>query len=217
MRQHTNNLHGNKWLLKIKIRKIVLEEVEKFRLRGEKESGFSLYAYDFCGDIKVIPHRCKGRFCSVCATGYMEEWSRKTVENMYEMPHRHIMFTLPKELWEIFIRQRDLLKDLMDISVKLLKDWFENKEKVEIGMMVGVHTFGATMKFQPHVHILMTEGGLTTGGKMKHVGFIPYEMMRERWRYGVIKMLREKLSVRDKARYKRLIDRVYVKNDIKDL
>jgi hypothetical protein len=196
-----------------KIRKIVFEEVEKFRHCGEKEAGFSLYACDFCGDIKVVPHRCKGRFCSVCSTGYIEEWSRKTAKNMYEMPHRHIMFTLPEELWDIFIGRRDLLKDLMDISVKLLKDWFRNKEKIEVGMMVGIHTFGATMKFQPHVHVLMTEGGLTSEGKMRYVGFIPYEMMRKRWRYKVIKMLRRKLSIRDNAKYKRIIDSAYVKND----
>lgn len=114
------------------IREIVLKEVEKFRLCGEKEAGFSLFACDFCGEIKIVPHRCKGRFCSVCATGYMQEWSRKTAENMYNMPHRHIMFTMPEELWEIFLRRRELLKDLMDMSVELLQDWFKKREKVEV-------------------------------------------------------------------------------------
>jgi len=33
------------------IRKIVLEEVEKFRLCGEKEAGFSLFACEMCGEI----------------------------------------------------------------------------------------------------------------------------------------------------------------------
>ena len=44
------------------IRGVVNKEIEKFRLCGEKESGFSLYACEMCGDIKVVPHRCKGRF-----------------------------------------------------------------------------------------------------------------------------------------------------------
>ena len=162
------------------IRKIVIEEVEKFWLCGEKEAGFSLFSCEVCGDIKIVPHRCKGRFCSVCATGYMQEWSMKTAENMYDMPHRYIIFTLPADLWEIFLRRHELLKDLIDISVELLKDWFKKREKVEIGIMVRLHKFGATMNFNPHVHVLMTEGGLTNEGKMKYVGFIPYEMMRKR-------------------------------------
>jgi hypothetical protein len=115
------------------IREIVLEEVEKFRLRGEKEAGFSLFACNYCGEIKIVPHRCKGRFCSVCATGYMHEWSKKTVENMYNMPHRHIMFTMPEEIWEIFIKRRELLKDLMDMSVELLQDWFKKEKKWKLG------------------------------------------------------------------------------------
>jgi hypothetical protein len=196
-----------------RIRKIVVEEVEKFRLCGEKEAGFSLYACEFCGEIKIVPHRCKGRFCSVCATGYMQEWSKKTAENMYNIPHRHIMFTLPCELWEIFLANRELLKDLMDISVELLQEWFKEREKVEVGMMVGIHTFGATMNFDPHVHVLATEGGLTSDGKMRHVGFIPYEMMRKRWRKKITRMLRKKLSGRDRRKYKKIIDKAYEDHD----
>ena len=194
------------------IREIVLEEVEKFRLCGEEESGFSLFACDVCGEIKVVPHRCKGRFCSVCATGYMQEWSKKTAENMYNMPHRHIMFTMPEELWEIFLKRRDLLKNLMDLAAEFLQAWFRDREKVEIGIMLGLHTFGATMNFNPHVHLLITEGGLTKGGKMKHVGFIPYEMMRKEWQKKVIKMLRKELSGRDKEKYKKIIEKAYTDN-----
>lgn len=43
------------------IREIVLEEVEKFCFCGEKEAGFSLYACEYCGEIKIVPHRCKGK------------------------------------------------------------------------------------------------------------------------------------------------------------
>ena len=54
------------------------------------------------------------------------------------------------------------------------------------------------MNFNPHAHLLITEGGLTEDGKIKLVGFIPYEMMRKKWQKEVIKMLRKELSGRDK-------------------
>lgn len=91
------------------IRKIVIKEVEKFRKCGEMEAGFKLYACDFCGEVKMVPHRCKGRFCSVCATGFMQEWSKETAERMYDIDHRHIMFTMPEKMWEIFLYNRNLL------------------------------------------------------------------------------------------------------------
>ena len=131
----------------------------------------------------------------------MQEWSKKTTENLYNMPHRHIMFTMPEELWEIFLKRRDLLKNLMDLAAEFLQEWFKEREKVEIGIMLGVHTFGATMNFNPHVHLMITEGGLTKDGKMKHVGFIPCEMMRKKWKKEVIKMLLKELSGRDKDKY----------------
>lgn len=43
---------------------------------------------------------------------------------------------------------------------------------------MGLHIFGTTMNFNPHVHVLLTKGGLTNNGEMKRVGFIPYEMIR---------------------------------------
>ena len=101
----------------------------------------------------------------------------------------------------------------MDMSSELLQEWFKDREKVEIGMMVGLHTFGATMNFNPHVHVLITEGGLTKDGKMKHVGFIPYEMMRKRWQKKVIKMIRKELSGREKEKYKKVITKAYMDND----
>jgi hypothetical protein len=50
------------------IRNIVIKEVEKFKKCGEIEAGFKLYACDYCGEVKIVPHRCKGRFCSVWGT-----------------------------------------------------------------------------------------------------------------------------------------------------
>jgi hypothetical protein len=195
------------------IREIVIKEVERLRTCGEKESGFSLYACELCGDTKVVPHRCKGRFCSVCATGYTQEWSKKTAENMYNMPHRHIMFTLPEELWNIFLIHRELLKDIMDLSVKITQDWYRKSAKVEVGMMVGIHTFGATMNFNPHVHMLVTEGGLTNDNKMKMIGFIPYVMLRKRWQAGILRILRKKLSDRQKKKYRNIMNKTYRENE----
>jgi diadenosine tetraphosphate (Ap4A) HIT family hydrolase len=187
------------------IRSIVIKEVEKFKKCGEIESGFKLYACDYCGEVKIVPHRCKGRFCSVCATGFIQEWSKETAERMYDIEHRHIMFTMPEKMWEIFLKRRDLLKDMMDIAVEVLKEWFIKREKLEVGIMAGLHTFGARMEYNAHCHLLVTEGGLTKDGKLKQIGFIPYEMMRKRWKKKLMKMLSRKLSDRDKARYREVL------------
>lgn len=60
------NMHWDKFIGKYekRIRSIVLKEVDKFRHCGQKEAGFTLFACPVCGEMKIVPHTCKGRFCT---------------------------------------------------------------------------------------------------------------------------------------------------------
>ncbi|CAN7630158.1 transposase zinc-binding domain-containing protein [Paenibacillus sp. LjRoot56] len=58
------------------IRSVVLKEIEKFRDCGNPKKGFKLMACEGCHDLKMVPYRCKGRFCTTCSCGETEEWSR---------------------------------------------------------------------------------------------------------------------------------------------
>lgn len=208
------NSHWDNFISKYgkRIRSIVLKEIDKFRWCGQKEAGFTLFACPVCGEMKIVPHTSKGRFCTSCATGYTQEWSSETSSRMYRVAHRHIMFTVDERLWEIFIRHRELLKDLMDLAVKIILNWLKENGKVKPGAMVGIHTFGARMNFNPHVHILVTKGGFDGAGKWVVKDFIPYKMLRKRWQATVMEMLKKKLPEQEVKRYKRLFQKVWDDN-----
>lgn len=208
------NKHWEKFINKYqnRIRPIVKKEIDKYRRCGQKEAGFTLFACPVCGEMKIVPHTCKGRFCTSCATGYTQEWSQETSKRMYQVPHRHIMFTVDERLREIFIRHRELLKDLMDIAVKILLDWLKKRGKVRSGAMVGIHTFGSRMNFNPHVHILVTEGGIDGAGKWVKKDFIPYKMLRKRWQAAVMEMLKKKLPVGEIKRSKKMFQKIWDDN-----
>ena len=208
------NMHWDGFVGKYekRIRPIVLKEIDKFRHCGQKEAGFTLFACPVCGEMKIVPHTCKGRFCTSCSTGYTQEWSRETSKRMYRVPHRHIMFTVDERLWEIFSRHRELLKDLMDLAVKILLDWLKKSGKVKSGAMVGIHTFGARMNFNPHVHVLVTEGGFDGTGKWVVKDFIPYKMLRKRWQATIMEMLKKKLPEHEVKRNKNLFQKIWNEN-----
>ncbi|WLR44345.1 transposase [Bacillus carboniphilus] len=46
-------------------------------------------------------------------------------------------------------------------------DFFKKKAKVTPGIISGLHTFGSRVNFNPHVHMLVTMGGLTKKGEWK--------------------------------------------------
>lgn len=195
-----------------RIRSVVIEEVEKFRKCGDPRSGFSLLVCEGCHDIKLLPHRCKGRFCTSCATGETEEWSRLLQEDVFQVNHRHVIFTLDEGLREIFIQHRHLLKPLMDEAAGLIKNYFEKKHNVTPGIIAGLHTFGSRINFNPHVHMLVTMGGMKTDGEWKRYDYIPFEMLRKQWQTIVLKLIRKGLNEKEKKKVQPLLQKAYAAN-----
>ena len=112
-----------------RVRSNVIKEVEKFHRCGDPKHGFKLLVCEACHDVRIVPFRCKGRFCTTCSSGETEEWSRKIAEEVIQVNHRHVIFTIDEGLRVIFQKHRELLKDLMDESVKNVQDWFKKKNK----------------------------------------------------------------------------------------
>ncbi|WP_424955040.1 IS91 family transposase [Effusibacillus lacus] len=195
-----------------RIRPQVIKEVEKFRICGTMHGGFKLFACEGCGHMKFVPYRCKGRFCTTCSNGETEEWSKVMEQELLTVPHRHVVFTMDERLWPLFCLKREMLKALMDEAAKLLQDWFLDRYKVTIGIVMGLHTFGSRMNFNPHVHMLVTEGGMKADGEFKRIEFIPFEMLRKRWQAAVLSLIRGHLNQRERKKYRKLLDEAYREN-----
>ncbi|GAB6172984.1 hypothetical protein JCM15765_24620 [Paradesulfitobacterium aromaticivorans] len=195
-----------------RIRPIVIKEVEKFHRCGDPKNGFKLLVCEACHDIKIVPYRCKGRFCTTCSSGETEEWSRLIADEMFQVNHRHVIFTIDEGLRVIFQKHRELLKDLMDEAVRIIQEYFKKKLKALPGVVAGLHTFGARMNFNPHVHMLVTMGGMKKGGAWKVYDYIPFEMLRKQWQTVVLKLIRRSLNDVEKKEVQPLLQKAYSAN-----
>ena len=206
--------HWDKFLNKHrrKIRPVVIKEIEKFRGCGDPKRGFKLLVCEGCHNIKRIPYRCKGRFCTTCSSGETEEWSRVLNEEVFQVNHRHVVFTIDEGLWEIFLKHREMLKEFMDEAVRIVQDWFKKKMKVTPGIIAGLHTFGAKINFNPHVHMLVTMGGMKKNGEWKSYDYLPFEMLRKQWQTVVLKLIRRKLNETEKKKVQPLLQKAYKEN-----
>ena len=73
-----------------------------------------------------------------------------------------------------------------------------------------LHTFGSDLKWNPHVHVLFTEGGIDREQKwFKKLDHIPYKYLRKSWQKQVLDII--KTNVKDNEK-KRLINKLYSKD-----
>ncbi|MBB6695819.1 transposase [Cohnella xylanilytica] len=207
--------HWDKFVTKHrdKIRPNVLKEIEKFRQCGDPKNGFKLFVCEGCHDLRLVPYRCKGRFCTTCSCGETEEWARLLEQDVFQVNHRHVVFTVDEGLREVFLMHRDkLLKEFMDEAARVVKEYFEKRHKITPGVIAGLHTFGARINFNPHVHMLVTMGGMKQNGEWKTYDFIPFEMLRKQWQTVVLKLIRRKLNDQEKRQVQQRLQSAYSEN-----
>ncbi len=135
----------------------VIEAVNKMLQCGTKEMGYAIYMCTSCHEHpeKIVFFTCKSRFCTSCGKAYVDNWVDKMSTQILDVSHRHVVFTIPEQLRAKIYRNRELLKVLSDTAAKVV---MENIGDTTAGVITVVHTFGRNLGFNPHVHVLMTEG-----------------------------------------------------------
>lgn len=79
---------------------------------------------------------------------------------------------------------------LFRAAKQTLLDVWKKKERGMPGIIAVMHTFGGDLKWNPHVHCIVTCGGLD-GERWRWMNFIPYMLLRRTWRYHVIDGVRQ--------------------------
>ena len=126
-------------------------------------------------------------------------------EQILDTSHRHLVFTIPEQLRSKIYWNRELLKLLSDTAAKVV---MESIQDVTAGIITVVHTFGRDLGFNPHVHVLMTEGGLDEDAHWVDVSFLPYSRLRKQWQYYLLTELKKRLP--RKRDVSQLIDKLFV-------
>lgn len=166
------------------VRPVVLDEVERVLSCGDPKKGFALYRCPCCERVRFVPFRCHSRFCSTCGTAYQDHRAASIEEKLINCRHRHVVFTIAEELRPYFRIDRSLLNVLFRSAAQVIHDWaisLNQKEQFQFGMVCVLHTFGRDLKWNPHIHMLLTEGACGNITPWKAFNHFPYIMLRKRW------------------------------------
>jgi hypothetical protein len=159
--------------------------------------GFVQYRCCQCGEVRRIAFTCKSCFCLSCAKGYTDRWSDFIGRRLLPgVTYRHVVLTMPEFLRTWFYRDPTLLSPLMRAGHACLKDILNTCSGVnlDMGNIVVLQTAGRSGHYNPHLHILMTAGGLDKNNQWESVSYIPYHIMHRKWQYHLLTMLRKQVS-----------------------
>lgn len=125
------------------------------------------------------------------------KWVKRIENDFPPTGFHHICFTVPKELRQLLDEYRFLLNCLFRASSKTLLSWC--KERHFLPAIVSCcHTFGRNLKFHPHIHMLISAGGIDLKSKRKNrwksSSFIPFKMLHKRYRFLLIQDLKKTIK-----------------------
>jgi len=143
---------------------------------------------------------CRTRgFCPSCHAKRLEEWAEWMRQMLLlDVPHRQVVFTIPKMLRIFFKFKRRLLGDLCRCALRSLTRYFEalTGSTLTPGVIAAIQTFGDRINFHPHLHFLVTEGGVDAAGVFHEIPRIDDSRLAEIFAREVLAFLvgRELLS-----------------------
>lgn len=194
------------------IRPVVFEEVNKIINCGNPDYGYALYVCEHCGKFLKVPFRCKSRFCNTCGVKYAQDRALSMIQKSIRCKHRHIVFTMSDKLWDYFQKYRFLLDGLFESASRAVLSWFYEMNKSQNftpGVMCTLHTFGRDLKWNPHIHMLCTEGGAGNIEVFRIIRHINFKALRYRWQKLLLDYLGEHLPASELPRFKRLKNEIY--------
>lgn len=119
------------------------------------------YSCSDCDHVHYIYRSCKNRFCARCGNIETRRWAEQSLKRLLPIKHHHIVFTLPKPFRPIAKRNEKLFYELLFRSTsKAVVDWFKNKHNIKPGIVSVLHTSGSDLKYHPHIHMVVTGGGM---------------------------------------------------------
>lgn len=145
--------------------------------------GAHKYICDECGYEEIAYNSCRNRHCPNCQTGKKLKWIEARKEEVLNIKYYHIVFTIPSELYTIAIQnQEKIYKILFRSSSETLQELARDEKYLgaEIGFFSILHTWGQNLMYHPHVHLVVTGGGLTevnTWKEKEEDFFIPVQVM----------------------------------------
>jgi hypothetical protein len=163
-----------------------------------KELGGHVDACDACGSLRISYNSCRNRHCPKCQRLDKERWLEARKRDILPTQYYHIVFTVPEALRPLALRNQKLVYGMLFKAVSAtLKELAEDPKHfgARIGFIAILHTWSQTLIDHPHIHCIVTGGGLSLDGmqwvKGKKKFFLPLKAVSRLFRGKLLAYLKK--------------------------
>jgi len=132
--------------------------------------GGQLYFCAQCDQQRYSYHSCKNRHCPKCQNDQANDWLQAQKDLLLPTHHFLVTFTLPAELRPLArSHQQTIYHLLFRAAAAALQSLAQDPRFVgaRLGMVGVLHTWTRQLLYHPHVHFIVTGGGLSDDGRWR--------------------------------------------------
>jgi hypothetical protein len=117
-----------------------------------------------CGQERIAYNSCRNRHCPKCQALARARWLEQQARHLLPVEYHHVVFTLPDQLGAVALANPAVVYDLlMRSAAATLREVAANPRHLgaAVGVLLVLHTWGQNLHHHPHVHGVVTGGGLS--------------------------------------------------------
>jgi hypothetical protein len=117
-----------------------------------------------CGRQRIAYNSCRNRHCPKCQALTRALWLERQAEHLLPVEYFHVVFTLPAEIAALALANASVLYDrLFEAAARSVRDVAANPKHLGavVGTLLVLHTWGQNLCHHPHVHAVVSGGGLS--------------------------------------------------------
>ena len=123
---------------------------------------------DNCGHEQSFYNSCRNRHCPKCGSLARERWLLARKEHVLPIVYFHTVFTIPDTLNHLTLHNQRVIYNILFRagSETLITLGMDDKHLgAKIGVIATLHTWGQNLTDHPHLHCIVTGGGLSKDEK----------------------------------------------------
>ena len=152
---------------------------------------------DECGFEQISYNSCRNRHCPKCQTFAKEEWIDRQKQSLIDRRYFHVVFTVPADLRPVFMQNQEKMYGLLfKAASQTLLELCANSKYLgaKPGITSILHTWGQNLSYHPHLHCVVTGGGLTALNAWKDSRkkfFLPVKVLSNKFRGKFLCLLKQ--------------------------